>query len=392
MPHREHHLTNCYHVVVRYGYLDAIDHGAAFVEDVVLGVVQHILDREGIGGPGAAAQLLAAMPDPDSRLGSFVKSLQLLPQGSVVGRGEAGGGKAGKEGGDGGGKWGSGAGIAGATAAGDVLVGEEGVVVVVPVLGGGKGGGMRSDNSGEKGGGDGGTNRAAACLSPEGHRVAEESNDGGNSRSGLIAEDSAKSCQEASAANTVAGVGGGEALRRGTVSMRRRSLGDAAGAASAAADAGYKAPEGSWYCPGVTSAKRLSIGDTPLKHAGAYAGKLEVAKDCNAAAAASVIAADGEVGEKGSMGESGVNEIGEWELTVEELQALRVAAGVVRSYRQRSVHLVGRVALKVQSRNVVKRVLLGGLYTFLHDAGRQLRDAWRIPPKKLVELGMEVVV
>ena len=373
-PSREHHLTNCYHVIVRYGYLDAIDHGAEFVEDVVLALVQHILDREGIGGPGAAVQLLAAMPTADSSLGSFVKSLQLLPEGLVLSA--AGGGKgetqvhkgaACNEGAE-------------MTAGGEVILEEEGVVVVVPVVG------ANISKVATNGGGK----RAAACLSAERPRVMEDSISGHDSKSGLISDGDSRSCKESAAAPPAA-AGSAPTLRRSTLSMRRRSIGDAAGAAIAAADAGYRGPEGSWYCPGVNSAKKLSAGNGASHAAGSSCSAPEGLERPMEQAAAVAGCGGGEAASTEGK-DLGADGDGEWELTLDELQALRMAAGVVRSYRQRSVHLVGRVALKVQSRNIAKRVLLGWLYTFLHDAGRQLRDAWSIPPKKLVELGMEVVV
>jgi hypothetical protein len=82
-----------------------------------------------------------------------------------------------------------------------------------------------------------------------------------------------------------------------------------------------------------------------------------------------------------------------FELTVSQLQALKDAANVVRAYRAHFVHLLGRVNLKVMpNSNVFRRALLGSLYSFLAANSIHQPDAWGIPTRNLIELGMEVEV
>jgi hypothetical protein len=58
---RDKSLSGCYHAVVRYGYMDRVQHSAAFMEALVLTLLQQVLERKGIGSPGAAQRLLAAL-------------------------------------------------------------------------------------------------------------------------------------------------------------------------------------------------------------------------------------------------------------------------------------------------------------------------------------------
>lgn len=55
---RDKTISSCYHATVRYGYLDRVDHSQVFMEQLVLELLQHLLDRKGVGSPGAAKRLL----------------------------------------------------------------------------------------------------------------------------------------------------------------------------------------------------------------------------------------------------------------------------------------------------------------------------------------------
>lgn len=58
---RDKSISGCYHVVVRYGYIDRVDHSQAFMEQLVQQLLKQVLERKGVGSPGAAQRLLAAL-------------------------------------------------------------------------------------------------------------------------------------------------------------------------------------------------------------------------------------------------------------------------------------------------------------------------------------------
>lgn len=230
----------------------------------------------------------------------------------------------------------------------------------------------------------------------------------------------------------------------------RRSIGDLPGAMAAAADTGFEAADGDrWYTVSTprrtsrepapqaapweaeqarrnsgenkrgrrgssyTSATEASVGagDNPSAHGGVKSfSRLRSASAAGPAAGDALAgSAPAATGTTGATGEGeGVSaaagaaaapaagkgkEVEVFELTVSQLQALKDAANVVRAYRSHYVHLLGRVNLKVMpNSNVFRRALLGSLYGFLAVNSIHQPDAWNIPTRNLIELGMEVEV
>lgn len=75
------------------------------------------------------------------------------------------------------------------------------------------------------------------------------------------------------------------------------------------------------------------------------------------------------------------------------LGAASDAAAVVNAYRKRWVHFLGRVNIKVRAQGPLwDQLMVGTFYRFMADNSRQVTKAWNIPTSNLIELGIDVEV
>jgi hypothetical protein len=350
-----------FRVIVRYGYQDHVSHGPVFGQQLVLVLVQHLLDAAGIGGAGAAELLMAALPSATSTLDSLVKAVTLLPEEAEAAA------KLAADGPD--------------MLPASVVAASEAAVVAKVAL---RRGSMASAPA------DGST----------------RTNNSGDTPFIATAPDSPTA--------PVAAAGGEPALARPS----RRALGlqssNAASssnhhATSPAAEGGFpSAAGGRWYLSDLASIK--SPPGTPALATGSarLPAATELVTRSRQGSANDPELGLGRVNTTSTPPPVGPLSSGDiqaelqrlstqevvWELTAKQLAALKMAAGVVRAYRTRLVHLLGKTNLSVAptTRNPLKTVVLGQVWTFLATNQHDVSAAWGIPAPAVLELGMDLEV
>lgn len=344
-----------FRVIVRYGYQDHVSHGPVFGQQLVLVLVQHLLDAAGIGGAGAAELLMAALPSATSTLDSLVKAVTLLPEEAEAAA------KLAADGPD--------------MLPASVVAASEAAVVAKVAL-----------------------RRGSMASTPA------DGSTGTNNRGDT----------PFIATAPVAAVGGEQVLARPS----RRALGlqssNAASssnhrATSPAGEGGFpSAAGGRWYLSDLASIK--SPPGTPVLATGSarLSAATELVTRSRQASASDPELGLGRVNTTSSTPPVGPLSSGDiqaelqrlstqevvWELTAKQLAALKMAAGVVRAYRTRLVHLLGKTNLSVAptTRNPLKTVVLGQVWTFLATNQHDVSAAWGIPAPAVVELGMDLEV
>jgi hypothetical protein len=349
-------------VQVRYGYQDTVSHGLLFGQQLVLVLVQHILDAAGIGGAGAAELLLAALPSATSTLDSLVKAVTLLPEEAE----------------------------AAAKLAADApdmlpasVVAAAGTAVVAKVA-------LRRGSRGPVVDGSTGTHSSGDTpfidTAPDTPRAPSAAAGGEQ----LLARPSRRAL-------------GLTSLNAASSSNHR--------ATSPAAEGGFESSTGGrWYLSELASIKSPPGSPSFAGSSTTRAAATELATRRSNEG----VAPDPELGQarwsnntqayqpampltsgdiQAELQRLSTQEV-VWELTAKQLAALKLAAGVVRAYRTRLVHLLGKTNLSVAptTRNPLKTVLLGQVWTFLSTNQHDVSAAWGIPAPAALELGMDLEV
>lgn len=438
---RDRTIASCYSVVARYGYTDAVNHGDAFMEQLVTALLRHLLERRGVGSAGAAQRLLAALQARASALAAAAGASSAMP-GACASIAETL------------------AAVAAAVAAAHTSCASRGCAVTALLQGltaadalailhgcpgvDASGGPCSRRPSVFAAKGRAGSSGGGAALEAAARARGGSSSGGGGEVLACITLLSAGSVGTKQAPLASASACDPDSPRKPSVLEPAASVEDAAEAAAlapptaaAAAAADVPAAAAVTDAPSfVARMSRLSLrslsrrrsaghtqeqqggeaaaraagdsgdddADLPIPRVPSYFGELRRLHEDEAGSSAAAPAADGGAAAAGAAADHGGNGLGGEpggatapppdvpELSPAQVLALHEAATLLGGYATRWVHCVGRTQLKVAPARGWGVKLLGAVFQALSDNTKPVTSAWGIPAQHLVELGMDVEV